>query len=304
MPVPTATQVTAAASSTSWLDDAPGGDIPFDQLFGTEPEASASSNPNPQTQTTVPDVQPVVTDSQQPAQTFQEIKTSTGSVYKTYEAVTKGIEDKDTLIQQLRERYKAVTGQDPIKPVPEPERESYLQNPTKFAGDLAEAAKNGDAPKYQKALLGLMDEYLGPVKPLFQDFARSRAQAQVSSEFKEYDTFRNGSEYNKVLERNPILANAIQGAEQDFRYSSQLPELYRLAYESYTSRRMPELVQAAQTTAATTTQTARPATVQSSTLAPTNPVTQKSEAELLRTPEGRKELIARFKAQGLDDQPW
>src|ERR1041385_714201 len=122
----TATQVTATPSSTSWLDDAPGGDIPFDKLFGTEPEASVSSNPNPQTQTTATETQQVVPDSQQPGQTFQEIKTSTGSVYKTYDAVTKGIEEKDTLIQQLRERYKAVTGQDPIKPAPEPERESYL----------------------------------------------------------------------------------------------------------------------------------------------------------------------------------
>lgn len=295
------------ASSTSWLDNAPGGDVPFDQLFGTEPEASFSSaNPS-----TIDPVQSTTTDVRPPETTsngleFHEIRTSTGSVYKTLDAVTKGIEEKDTLIQQLRDRFRAVTGADPLRPQeqpPQPQSGNYLSNPARFAEDLASAAKEGNAAKYRDTMVGLMEEYFGPAKPLIQEFARSRANEQVRNEFSDFDKFRTSDDFGKVLARNPALGNAIQAAETNIGFSHQLPELYRLAYESFTARRLPELVQAAQQTAASPTQSVRP-TVQSNSLTPANPVTQRNDQEMLRTTEGRKELISRFRAMGLEDHSW
>lgn len=293
----------AKASSTNWLDDAPGGDIPFDQLFGTTPEASFSSaNPtNAEPAATTPaSSEPAATTP--PAQSEFEIRTRTGSVYKTIDAVTKGIEEKDTLIQQLREKFRAVTGADPLK-VQEPVSQqppNYLSDPVRFADDLAAAAKAGDAQRYRDTLVGLMDEYFGPAKPLITEFARSRASEATRSEYQEFDAFRNSDAFQKTLERNPALATAIGAAESNIGYASQLPELYRLAYESYTARRVPELVQAARQTPAAPTTTTRP-TVTGTSLTPAQPVTQRSDQEMLRSSEGRKELLARFKAMGLED---
>lgn len=304
MPNPTNsnTNELANASSTNWLDNAPGGDIPFDQLFGTTPEASFSSasTPDPAPAATTAATEPVATT---PAAPEFEIKTRTGSIYKSIDAATRGIEEKDTLIQQLRDKFKAITGADPLKvqePAPQ-QPPSYLSDPVRFADDLAAAAKAGDALRYRDTLVGLMDEYFGPAKPLITEFARSRATEATRNEYQEFGTFRNSEAFQQTLERNPALATAIQAAESNIGYSSQLPELYRLAYESYTARRVPELVQAAkqQAPAAPTTPT-RP-TVTGTSLTPAQPVTQRSDQEMLRSAEGRKELLARFKAMGLED---
>jgi len=295
----------ARASSTNFLENAPGGDIPFDQLFGTDPEASFSSaNPSG----TPAALAPATTTPPEPAQTtesFKEIRTATGSVYKAYDDVVKGIEEKDTLIQQLRDKFKATAGYDPLKqPEPTPQQtSSYLNDPTKFATDLSEAAKSGDAKKYRDTLVGLMEEYFGPARPLISDFARSRATQQVSNEFKEFNQFVGGDDYKAVLQRNPALAQAIKVSEENIAYASQLPELYRLAYESHTAHKLPELVQAAKQTPVAPTTSARP-TVQSTSLTPAAPVTHRDEREMLRTSEGRKEILARYRAQGIEDFRW
>lgn len=302
MPTPNDPNSLANASATNWLKDTPGGDVPFDQLFGTEPEASFSSaNPpvtDPAAQTTAID----------PAHTtepvgFREVRTSTGTVYKEYDTLVRGIEEKDTLIQQLRDQVKAATGADPLRrqePVQQVQPQSYLSNPTRFADDLAKAAKDGDASKYQQTLLGLMDEYFGPAKPLIQNFARSQATEQANAEYKEFGQFRQSADFGKVLDRNPALGQAIRASEENIQFSHQLPELYRLAYESYTARRMPEIVQAARQTTAAPVQNTRP-TVQQTSLTPGNAVTQQSDQESLRSTEGRKELLQRFRAAGIEN---
>jgi len=303
MPEPTKDSL-ASASSTNWLDNAPGGDIPFDQLFGTEPEASFSSaNPTGPAATT----SPTATTPTEPAPTtegFKEIRTATGSVYKAYDDVIKGIEEKDTLIQQLRDKFKTLTGNDPLKPQPEPvQQPGYLNDPTRFANDLADAAKSGDAKKYRDTLVGLMEEYFGPARPLITDFARSRATQQVSDEYKDFQQFVGSEDFNKTLQRNPALAQAIKVSSENLAYQSQLPELYRLAYESHTARRLPEIVQAAKQTPVVPTQNVRPS-VQNTSLTPGAPVTQRDDSEMLKTSEGRKELLARFRAQGIEDFRW
>lgn len=295
-------------AATSDPNTIPGGDIPFDQLFGNDPDTSSTAgpaNPTAATQTTTT-AQPAAASPTQPTTPTWELRNSDGTInYRSPEAAIQGIEHKDTIIQQLRDKYKAVTGQDPLKPQPvEPQQVSYLQDPNKFAEDLAAAAKEGNAQKYTQTQIKLFDEYLGPVKPLIQEFARTRAQAQVTSEIKEFEPFRISEDFKKTLERNPALANAIQGAEANPQYYGQLPELYRLAYQSHVASRVPELVQAAQQAAAT--QTARPTqtTTTTSTLAPGAPTTNQSDQELLRSKEGRAEIKKRFESSGILDRDW
>lgn len=301
MPTPTDANSLARASSTSFLNDAPGGDIPFDQLFGTEPEASFSSANPPAAST------PAATTPTEPAPTtdaFKEIRTSTGTVYKAYDDVVKGIEEKDTLIQQLRDKFKTLTGNDPLKPAPEPQsRPSYLNDADRFANDLAEAAKTGNAKSYRDAIRNLVEEVIGPAAPLISDFAKTRATQQVTQEFKDFQGFVGSNDYQAALQRNPSLAYAIQNAESNLGLAQQLPELYRLAYESHTARKLPELVQAAKQTAPAPTPVTRP-TVTNGSLTPAAPVTQRDERDMLRTSEGRKEILQRYKAQGIEDFVW
>lgn len=306
MPNPaTSTTVTASPSSTNWLDNTPNGDTPFSELFG-DPSSEASTVNGGEATIASTTTQ---TNAEPQTQTFTEIKTSTGSVYRTLDAVTKGIEDKDTLITQLRDQLKSVTGRDPIRPHVEPENTNYIGNPTRFADDLAEAARKGDAAKYQQVLLKQFDEYLGPAKPLFQEFARSNAQGKVSAEIKDFDQFVHGEEYQKTLERNPVLSNAIQGAEQNFAYSSQLPELYRLAYDSYTRARLPELIRAAAQNpvasgAATTQQPVRTTTMSGSTMTPAAPSNQQTVREMMTTSQGRKDFIKQFETSNGQNVDW
>lgn len=307
--------VTSSPTSTNWLDQTPGADTPFDELFGGNPDQSlTNSNPETQTTTTSAASSQTVDGSQvRPPETFgtewEPIKTRTGSVYNSREDTTKGIEEKDALIEQLRAKYKAATGQDPIaesrRPSPQAQAQTgYLNNPTKYAEDLAAAAKSGDANRYMQVQLALQDEYNAPYRPILQDLARTAARTRVQTQVKDFDTFVNSEDFNRTLESTPALRMAIQNAEQDLRYSGQLEELYRLAYDSYTSRtRLPELVRAAQQTGSTpaAAPTLNRPVVQNSTLSPAVPTTQASDSELMRSPNGRAELIKRYQSQGMDN---
>jgi len=291
-----------AKGTTTPSDDI--SNLTFDQIFGTGEEQTATASATSETQTTTTSATSATTTTQPQATVveWKPIRTKTGTVYDTYEANVQGIEQKDTVIEQLRDRLKAITGQDPLKPQPvTSEQPNYLDDPTRFADDLADAAKKGDAGRYQKVFIRQMEEYLAPIRPLIQDYAQSRAKAQVSSEIKDFDTFVGSQDFTKTLERNPALANAISGASQYIRFSQQLPELYRLAYESYTARRVPELVQAAQTGAQTTpaaTTASRSTTTTGTTLSTGAPVTTGTVQELMKTREGRAEIKRQFEASG------
>lgn len=289
-------------------DTIPGGDIPFSELFGSDPESSVTSNPT-ETQTTA---DPVAAKTEPQAQANPEpakfrLETSTGTVYDSLEAASKGISEKDTLIKQLRDQVKAATGVDPLarKPAPEPEQISYLQDPQRFAKDLSEAANKGDASKYVQGLVKLFDEYIAPVKPLLQQYSRSNAQAQVAERVKEWNNFRSSSDYDNVLNANPSLKMAIEGAENNIGYANQLPELYQLAYSAHIASKMPDLLQAAQQQVGTrqpVQQVRQSPTAQ--TLTPGNPVTQASVQDLLRTKEGREEIRRQFEASGQQNTDW
>ena len=307
--------VTPSPTDTTWLADAPeGANTPFDELFGTDPEKSLSSGSS-ETQTTTTSVDASQTgatpqDVRPPETTdqWEPIRARTGTVYNSREDAIKGTEEKDSLIAQLRSQIQEVTGQDPIKAARQqhtqpPQPVGYLNNPNKYAEDLAAAAKAGDAAKYMQIQLQLQEEYIAPYKPLLQELSRTTAQRKVKEQVSEFEGFLSSENYTKVLETAPALRGAIQAAESDLRYASQLDELYRLAYDSYVARvQLPTLVQAAHQQSATSTPAAptRP-TISNATLTPATPTTAATNDELMRSAQGRKELIDRFKAQGFDN---
>lgn len=318
------TNVTPSPTDTTWLADAPAGaDMSFDELFGSNPEQTHVATAIPETQTTTTSADPAgataSSETPRPPETtldWQPIKASTGTVYNTYEDTVKGIEQKDTLIAQLRAKLQEVTGQDPVKKssqqqptqsTPQQGGYTYLGNPQKYAADLAEAAKRGDAHRYMDIQVQLQDERtaqtLAPYQPILQELTRTTAQRKVKEAVKEFDQFIGSDNYSQTLEANPALKNAINAAEHDVRYASQLDELYRLAHDSFVARvQLPKLIAEAQQTAASpaTASPARPVVTQS-TLTPTAPTTAQSDSELMRTAQGRKELIERLKAQGFDN---
>lgn len=320
MPEPNTTN--PSPTSTNWLDDAPGGDIPFSELFGSNPDTSATSTEPPTTAASAPATsEPQATEpaktTPDPAPASFRIQTKTGTVYDSLEAATSGIEEKDTVIEQLRQRFIATTGVDPLKKNPTPAASAdtspnYLQDPNKYASDLYEAAKKNDAKQYQQTQLRLFEQYLGPALPMFQEFVKERAQDQVSSqaksfpsEVKSFREFRGSGAFQKVMQENEVLAQAITTAEGNFQFSSQLPGLYKLAYQSYVASNLPEVVRAAPAAAATSTPppTSRP-TSTSTTLSPTSPASSQSDQELLRSKEGRAELKRRFESSGLAATDW
>lgn len=315
----TNTSVTNSPTSTTWLDEAPGADLPFSELFGESPDVSSTAT---ETQTTAaPDAASVLQTTPEPVtQTTSSfrISTKTGTIYDSLEAATSGIEEKDTVIEQLRQRFIATTGVDPLKknqtPPPSPaDTPNYLQDPDKYAQDLYSAAKKNDAKGYQRTQLQLFEQYLGPALPMFQEFVRERAQDQVSStshslpaESKTFREFRNSPAFSKVMEQNGVLAQAVTNAEQNFQFASQLPELYRLVYNTYVASNLPEVVRAAPAAVANVTTTPPSLVRQSSTttLSPTSPSTSQSDNELLRTKDGRAEIKRRFEASGMGSQDW
>src|SRR5271166_655933 len=127
----------------------PTGDDDFDALFqrvGVDGENLTNSNTVPTELTTASVEEPAPqTPEVAPAEPSRfELKTKTGTVYKTAEDAVKGIETKDRTIEQLRSMIAAVTGEDPlskagIKPgtTNAPQKPvSYLQDRRRFAQDL------------------------------------------------------------------------------------------------------------------------------------------------------------------------
>jgi len=289
----------------NWLHgEVPGGDTPFSELFGA-PEGSLTAQPT--TAAAEPSATP---DAGQPAPVASpsfELRTRTGTVYKTVEDAIAGIEQKDTLIKQLRERYTAERGVDPITNQPvrkADEPVNYMADPQRFARDLAAAAAKNDAAAYTQTQTKLIFDALQPIAPIISEFSKSRAQEVVSHEIKDFAQFRNSEDFSKVLDSNPVLKGAIEGAEKDVRFSEQLPGLYKLAYAAHTQSRLPELLKAVQAQNTPTQPTNTVKTMSAATITPTAAVSAQSETDALTTSEGRQELMKRLQAQGIDKVVW
>lgn len=294
------------------LQNAPAGldDATFDSLF---PAESASVTVAPAQQVTAqPGTQQTQTTQTQPAPTTTQTQDQfflkgDRSVYKSLEEATKGVNEKDTIIEQLRQRYALTTGIDPITGQPvgqqtQPAQSDYFQNPSKYLDDLYSAAKAGGPEAYRDVQAKFMMDTLKPLQPILQKAARDQAATEVSNDpvtpIKGVNEFLTSPAYQKALDSNPELKQAISVGETDFRFHSRLPGLYKLAYLTAQGMQLPELLRAQATQTQTTTQstqpvrtTVQPTTASRSTTTAANPS--------FKTIDGIKATIADMEARGV-----
>lgn len=290
------------------LNQAPAGldDATFDSLFPAEP-ASVTVAPAQQTQAQ-PGAQPTQTSqTQQPVATTPQSQDfflkGNDSVYKTSEEAIKGINEKDIQIKTLRQRYALTTGIDPITGQPvgqmSPQQESsYVDNPTKYLEDLYTAAKGGRPEDYRDVQTKFIFDSVSPLRPLLQKLAKDQAASEAGVEIKGMPEFIGSPNYQKALDNNPELKQAISVGEQDHRFHSRLPGLYKLAYLTAQGMQLPELLKAQATQSQTTAQPTQPVrtTVQPTT---TSRSTTQTASPSFKTVEGIKAIIADAEARGV-----
>jgi len=312
MPEPTKSAANAASRSVD-LSDAPGGDMLFEQLFpADEVQTTAPTNAtvSGDTSGTQPQAtQPAAAPDPAAATPPQEelfLQVPTGTVYKTREEAIKGFAHKDEVIEQLRQRFIAERGIDPITnkqvapapaPQPQPTAEvNFANNGAEYVKALTEAYQKQDWDAYARAQSKFLMDTLAPVAPVFMGAAKQQAVSTVEAELKDIRGFLGSNDFSMTLEQNPILKQAIESAESNFAFNGQLPGLYKLAYQANQSRKLPELLAAA--TASARVQPVQP--TRPTTTAATLPPPDAAGPMDLTTSEGRKNLIKQFESQGLD----
>lgn len=261
--------------------------LSLDDVFGT----ADAPNPNDPTAAAPQDVTPP---AQQvtPAEPF--LKASTGTVYKSAEDAVRGIEQKDALIQKLRQEAIERTGVDPVTGQPvhkAPSVVNYTQDSEKFLTDLRDAATKGDTKRYVEIQKQLVSDVISPYAPMLTGYAKQQAQEAVSAKYSDFKQFAHSEDFTRTLDENPILKNSIQMAESSPERSGDLTEFYGMAYKLNSARKLPEIVQqqAAVNTVRPTLQSGAPqAPVASSKVA---------AAPSLDSPEGRAEIIRQFEAR-------
>ena len=276
------------------FSDAPGESYSLDDLF-----------PNPEVDTAPA---PSESDTAPQASSPEDVFLRAGeTIYKSREDALSGIAHKDAVIQDLRSKLASSTGIDPITgkqlvvahPQAQPEAPlNYTQDGSRYFDDLVEAVQKNDRVKYTAIQQKFIQDTLAPIAPVIVNVAKANAVENVSSDIPDFRTFQSSSAYKETLEAMPSLKAAIETGEKYLDASSQLPELYRLAYFAGKGRQAPELVrQAAQAPAPT--QTSRP-TTSPSTMTPPPPAPPAD----LRTTEGRKAIIAAAERAGVADRRW
>lgn len=300
MPDPNPAVADAIRRGTVNLSDAPASldETMFDQLFPADPQtppvAASQTPPAPATQ------EPPVTQTP-PApvvQTGPFLKGAT-SVYQTPEAAIEGINQKDALIEQLRQRYALTTGIDPITGRPvnaqtSPAPTNYYQQPDRYVQDLVDSSKKGPEA-YRDVQSKFITDTLEPLKPLIQRAAREQAVEQLSGEIKDIGTFITSPAYQKALEANPELKVAISTAETDTQWHHRLGPLYKIAYYTGQGMQLPELLKQSTSAPAPTTSTSRPALSAPSTSAPAPSADQPSFRDL----KGIRATIAAMESKGV-----
>lgn len=213
----------------------------LNQLFPAEaPQAQAQLAPPAGTPAATPPA-PTVTTPPAPQEPYLK---GDGSVYNTREAAVNGLNEKDRLIQQLRQQYSLATGVDPITKQPLQQQrpngaENYLENPDKYLKDLGNAKTAQDLTRVQTKLV--LDT-LQPLQPLITSSARNQAVASMKTQYQDFDKFYGGQEYTQVLEQTPSLKEAIEISENDYRFHNRLPDLYRTAYLVHNGMRLPQVL--------------------------------------------------------------
>ena len=276
---------------------APLDDATFDSLFPTDgngsapqaPAVPAGTTPAAPAQPTAPVVQP------SDAPYLQ----GRSSVYKTPEAAVEGINAKDALIDTLRQRYALTTGIDPITNQPiqaapiQQQQDNYYEDPQRYLTDLYAAAKAGPQ-QYRDVLAKFMMDTLAPIAPAITRMAREQALDTLKTEIPDAPAFIGTPVYQKALDQNPELKNAISTAEGDFRFHSRLPGLYKIAYLTGQGTQLPELLRANATAQPQTPPAAPRPTMQNATPAPPTQTARPN----LKTIEGIRAVIADAEARG------
>lgn len=312
--------------SLTW--NPPTGDEDFDALFqrvGVDGENITNSNTVPTELTTASVEEPAPQEAPAaPTESrWSELKTKTGTVYKTAEDAVKGIETKDRTIEQLRSMIAAVTGEDPLskagvkpgttnaptKPV------SYLQDEARYAQDLTQAAdlgqKTNDWKPYRNVMAQLAYEVVqsavGPYIPVVQKVGRQEAMEHVAKDVPEFREFYGSQDYQKVLEQRPKLAGYIKTLEGNATMQEDLAEQYLDAWNSHQVQRLAKLA----STPAPAPQNPTPRT-------PLQPRTSDFKQEpndgmrrnqaqakpTMATAAGRKAIIEALEQKGLADIPF
>jgi len=279
-------------------------DATFDSLFpadGVSHVAPASQTQAQPGQTATQTQQTQQPAAQPQAQADDSFLKGDRSVYKTKDAALEGLNQKDALIEQLRQRYALTTGIDPITGQPvgqnnQPvQQDDYFQNPSKYLDDLYAAAKQGGPAAYRDVQAKFMLDTLKPLQPVLQQAARQQAVETASADVKDIGAFLNTPVYKRALEANGQLKDAIAVAESDFRFHSQLPGLYKTAYLVAQGMQLPEILRAQQPQIQTQTQTQARPTAQ----ATTQSVQVSTVKPNLRTVDGIKAIIADAEARGV-----
>ena len=289
------------------LGSAPAGldDATFDSLFPAEPGSvtvapaqQATAQPGQQSNQTA---QTPPAGTTQPTQDF--FLKGTSSVYKTSEEATKGINEKDALIENLRQRYALTTGIDPVtgqpvEQVTQQQQSDYIQNPTRYLEDLYTAAKSGGPEAYRDVQSKFIFDAVKPLQPLLQKVARDQAAQEAGTEIKGMTEFLVSPAYQKALDSNPELKQAVSVGEQDYRFHSRLPGLYKLAYLTAQGMQLPEILKAQATQPHTPAQPTQPVrtTVQPTT---TSRSTTTTANPSFKTIDGIKAIIADAEARGV-----
>jgi hypothetical protein len=293
------------ANSPAALDDAT-----FDSLFPADGGQSTqrSAQQTQQAQGTQAVQQTQQTQQQQTVvqqQSDAPFLKGDSSVYKTAEAAIEGLNQKDALIKTLRTRYALTTGVDPVtgQPVGQAQQQAsndYSTNPSQYLDDLYKASKSGAPEAYSAVQAKFVMDTLKPLAPVMQQAAKQQALETVAKDNVEIPKFVASPVYQRTLDANPDLSDAIRTAESDYRFHSRLPGLYKLAHMAGQGLQLPELLKASQQTQTSQTQTQSTqqqqvrTTAQPTTLSPG----QQGKAPSFRTHEGIKAVIADMEARG------
>jgi len=268
----------------------------LDSLFPAEPTPV-------QVQPVQPPATPNAAAQPQPTQVQTDAPYLKGakSVYKTAEAATEGINQKDALIEQLRQQYSLATGVDPITKQPlqstTPQAvDNYVTNPDKYLSDLQGAKSAAQLAQVQNKFI--MDS-LQPIAPAISAATRSSALNQTKASIPGFENFYGSTEYASTLDQTPSLKEAITAAEADIRYHSRLQDLYKTAYLVHQGIALPELLK--KQTPTQTQPQSRPTNTPSMPTAPEATATLSND---LSSKEGRKAIIAQWEQSGLVNKPW
>jgi hypothetical protein len=309
--MPEATLDQIAPGGVIQLGNAPAGldDATFDSLFPAEPSQTQSAQQTTAKQDTQQTQQVQQTQSTTQTQTQQDQFFLKGdrSVYKTAEDAQRGINEKDAVIEQLRQRYALTTGIDPLtgKPVGingQPQAEvDYSTQPDRYLDDLYNAAKKGGPEAYRDVQQKFILDTVKPLQPILQKAAKDQAIETLTTELPAAKGFVGSPSYTKALELNPEIKQAITVGETDSRFHSRLPGLFKLAYYAAQGMQLPELLKAQATQTQTTSQTQQVhgtpvrTTVSSTTPSPAAQTSRPS----FKTIEGIRAIIADAEARGV-----